>query len=186
MCAALPPLRCPDPSHVPLPYLPRRSPASRWLPLASPRRPPSAQVPPAAGAAHLAIAAAQATAVQSCATLPSPTCRLVTSSTASAVLLSLCHVGPPALRNRHAPGGYAGAARRPEPARECSPSPSPSHRLSRAISYKTDSNPTSPRLISFSPSSRPPSPPPHSSPDSSATASPRPKSSCPSLPHLLH
>jgi hypothetical protein len=43
MCAALPPLRCPNSSHVPLPHLPRRSPASRWLPLASPRRPPPAR-----------------------------------------------------------------------------------------------------------------------------------------------
>ncbi|PUZ56830.1 hypothetical protein GQ55_5G369200 [Panicum hallii var. hallii] len=51
MCAALLPLHCPGPSHVPPPHSPRRSPASRWLPLASPHRPPPACALSAAGAA---------------------------------------------------------------------------------------------------------------------------------------
>jgi hypothetical protein len=57
MCAALPPLRCPSPSPVPLPHLPRRSPA---LALASPclatppASCPSCTPPPLAVAAPLA------------------------------------------------------------------------------------------------------------------------------------
>jgi hypothetical protein len=43
MCYALPPLRCSGPSHMPPHHLPCRSPASRWLLLVPPRRPPSAR-----------------------------------------------------------------------------------------------------------------------------------------------
>jgi hypothetical protein len=48
MCAAVPPLRWPDPSHVPLPHLPRRFPPSRRLspPCHATRCPPESLLPP--------------------------------------------------------------------------------------------------------------------------------------------
>jgi hypothetical protein len=124
--------------------------------------------------------------LQVCTALPSPTRRPTTPPTARAASAGHSprnHVGPPVPSGCHAPEGHAGAARCPEPPRDC---PSLSLSSTRSCSpIKPEPTPF-PRLLSCCSSSRHRARRHTPSPEFAATSPPRPNPSCPPLPHPLH